>query len=146
MKQKIFYIVFIFATIFLLIFINRKTNINQSISVQDNMQQPSLEEQGLLANHQQQRPLLASSVKPSVTFIKKTKTVEKTILPENKKTNISSMRPKNLAASSGGQAASSGAKGAQTASEKPESGITKIGKRPSIERVKELNAQGVVLQ
>jgi len=145
MKQKVFYVIFILATIFLLIFFNRnrKNDIGQSVSTQNNSQQFSAEQQEILTK--QPQPVLSPESKPAVTFIKKTKSAEKTVSLENKIIN-SSIRPKKLPASSGSLAAASGAKNTQAVLEKPESGVTKIGKRPPIQRIEELGEQGVILQ
>jgi len=143
MKQKVFYVIFVLATIFILIFINRKTNIGQSIPTQENIQQFSAKQQEILTKHSE--PVLSSENKPAVAFIKKTNSVKKTAPVENKiiTTNIS---PEKTPAFSGSSTAASGANTSQPVLEKPEVGVTKIGKRPPIHRVEELNSQGIILQ
>ncbi len=145
MKQKVFYVVFILATIFLLIFINinRKSDIGQSVSTQNNLQQFSTEQQEILTK--QPRPVLPSESKPAVTFIKKTKSVEKIVPLENKIINAST-RLQKTPAPAGSLAAASDAENSQAVLEKPKPGVTKIGKRPPVERVQELNSQGIILQ
>ncbi|MCK9615260.1 MAG: hypothetical protein M0R48_07150 [Candidatus Omnitrophica bacterium] len=141
MKQKVFYIVFILATVFLLIFINRKSNISQSVPVQKIVQQFSAEEQETLTRHQQSS--LPSENKSAITIIKKAQPAKETVTLENKKINTN-VSPKKTPTSSSSPAAA-GAEGTSVVTEKPVSGVTKIGKRPPKERIEQLRDQGILV-
>jgi len=143
MKQKVFYVVFVLVTILLLIFINRKTNVNQAVQAQKAVEQFSAEQRDVLVKHLQTSFPFES--KSAITLINKTKPVQSPSFLENK--NIATtVQSKKVSTSSASLAAGSGAKGSQAVLEKPEAGVTKIGKRPPVERVKELNSQGIILQ
>ena len=146
MKQKIMYIVFIIITIFLLIFINKKDNINQPVLEGKIPQEFSIEQQGFLT--QRSQPLLSSEGKPRITIIKKSKPRQEIIPSENEKTSAAvrpTVRPKKTAAQLS-PAVTSSAKSTQgEASEKPVAGVTKVGKRPSPEQTNDLNEQGIIM-
>lgn len=140
MRQKFIYIAFVLATIFLLIFINRKSNINQHVPEEKASQEFSVEQQGLLTKRLQ--PSLSSPAKPRITIIKKAKPVEESLLPESR-TNTSVPPKKEPYASS--STSSSGNQNTQSAVEKPAAGVTKLGKRPSPQQTNELNEQGIIM-
>ncbi|MCK9573229.1 MAG: hypothetical protein M0R20_02355 [Candidatus Omnitrophica bacterium] len=144
MKQKIMYIVFVLATIALLIFINKKDNNTGQLVLEEKIpRELSGEQQGLSV--QRSQPILSSEGKPGITIIKKSKPKEETVSLETKKINTATIRPKKTSASSSSAVSSSAKSTEGTAAKKPVAGVTKVGKRPSAEQTSELNEQGIIM-
>ncbi len=142
MRQKILYIVFIIATIFLLFFINRETNVNRQAPKATATKNLAAERQFIMPESTQ--PILTTQSKPRITIIKKNKPEEKAILPDNEQKNTDTSKKKTSATSS--SSLSSVKKNTQeAAAEKPAAGVTKLGKRPVTQTTSELNEQGIIM-
>lgn len=141
MKLKVIYIIFVLITIFILIFINKKSDISQQ-AYEEKILQVSAEQQGLMPASS--RPSLSSQGKPRITIIKKSKSGEANISSESKQINTS-IRPKKTLPSADLSAVSSTKNAQGAVVEAPVAGVTKISKRPPPEETSELNEQGIVI-
>lgn len=141
MKQKILYISFAILIIVIIIslLISRENAKIQSLVEETKPQQIVTQAKSALSGQTQQLPS-AFDYRPAITIIKPQPKENPTPVPASEERINKRQQPERLSASSSQSSAVS-----EGEPDESDSGVTKIGKRPTEIENKEMNAQGIVM-